>query len=260
MKDLKRERLVTVTCVIFLALAAVSTAHAADFKGFYVGGYVGGTNGRSDAATTTVFSPTGYFATTSVPAIATAGAQKLRPSGFTGGGQVGYNFQSGVFVLGLETDFGSMSLSDSKSTTATYPCCAPTAFTVTQSIETSWLFTLRPRVGFTAGPLLVYGTGGLAMTNANYQAVFTDTFATAHENGGKEDNLTGWTAGGGAEVKFGGRWSVKGEYLYANFGDLSTTSNNLTAFTPPISFPSNTFTHRADLRAHIYRFGLNFHF
>ena len=39
---MKRERLVTVTCVIFLALAAVSTAHAADFKGFYVGGYVGG--------------------------------------------------------------------------------------------------------------------------------------------------------------------------------------------------------------------------
>lgn len=254
------QKSLAVTCVFFLALVAVSNAHAADFKGFYVGGNVGGANGHSDASTTTIFSPTGYFASSSVPAIATAGAQKLSSSGITGGGQAGYNFQHGAFVLGFETDFGAMNVSDSKSTTATYPCCAPTAFTVTQSISTDWLFTLRPRVGFVAGPLLIYGTGGLAMTSANYQALFTDTFATAHENGGKEDKLTGWTAGAGAEVKVGKRWSVKGEYLFADFGNLSTTSNNLTAFTPPITFPTNTFTHTADLQAHIYRFGINFHF
>jgi outer membrane immunogenic protein len=258
---LNRERLVAVTCVVFLALTALGSAHAADFKGFYVGGTVGGTNGKSDATTTTVFDPTaGYFASSSVPAIAAAGAQHIDPSGINGGGTAGYNFQSGVFVLGVETDFGAMNLDNSKSTTAIYPCCPTTGFTVKQTITTGWLFTLRPRIGFAAGPLLVYGTGGLAMTNANYQAVFTDTFATAHENGGKEDNLTGWTGGAGAEIKPGRHWSVKGEYLYANFGSLSTTSNNLTAFTPPVAFPSNTFTHKADLRAHIYRFGLNFHF
>src|SRR5207237_644341 len=106
-KELKQERLVAITCVIFLALAAVSTAHAADFKGFYIGGNVGGANGNSDAKTTTIFSPTGYFATTSVPAIATSGAQNLSSSAFSGGGQAGYNFQHGAFVLGFETDFGS---------------------------------------------------------------------------------------------------------------------------------------------------------
>ena len=255
---MKQERLVAVTCVIFLALAAVSTAHAADFKGFYIGGNVGGANGNSDAKTTTIFSPTGYFASTSVPAIATAGAQNLSTSGFTGGGQAGYNFQHGAFVLGFETDFGSMSLSDSQTTTTKYPCCNAN-FTVNQSITTDWLFTVRPRVGFAAGPLLVYGTGGLAMTHANYQALFTDTFASAHENGGQDDNMTGWTAGGGAEVKTGTHWSVKGEYLYASFGSFTATSTNLTA-PATTSWPTNVFTHTADLRGHIYRFGVNFHF
>lgn len=255
------QKSIAVTCVFFLALAVASSANAADdFKGFYIGGNVGGANGHSDASTTTIFSPTGYFASSSVPAIATNGAQNLSSSGITGGGQAGYNFQHGAFVLGFETDFGAMNVSASKSTTATYPCCAPTAFTVTQSISADWLFTFRPRVGFAAGPVLIYGTGGLAMTNANYQALFTDTFATAHENGGKEDHLTGWAAGAGAEFKVHRHWSVKGEYLFASFGSLSTTSNNLTAFTPPIAFPTNTFTHTADLQAHIYRFGINFHF
>ena len=256
---MKLARFFAISVVTVLALTAAGSAQSADFKGFYLGANVGGANGNSDARTSTVFSPTGYFATTSVPAIATAGAQNLSPTGFTGGGQAGYNFQHKNFVLGFEADFGGMSLSDSKSTTGIYPCCAPTNFTVTQKVETSWLFTLRPRVGFVAGPVLIYGTGGLAMTNINYTAVFTDTFATAHENGGKEDNLTGWTGGAGAEVKVGHRWSVKGEYLYADFGSVSTTSTNLTAFTPAIAFPTNTFTHTADLRAHIYRFGVNFH-
>jgi len=256
---LKQAKLVAVTCVFFLALVAVGTAHAADFKGFYIGGNVGGANGHSDASTTTIFSPTGYFAHSSVPAIGTVGVQKLSSSGITAAGQVGYNFQHGAFVLGFETDFGAMKVSDSKSGTATYPCCAPTAFTVTQSITTDWLFTVRPRVGFAAGPLLVYGTGGLAMTHANYQALFTDTFASAHENGGQDDNMTGWTAGGGAEVKTGTHWSVKGEYLYASFGSFTATSTNLTA-PATMSWPTNVFTHTADLRGHIYRFGVNFHF
>jgi outer membrane immunogenic protein len=151
-----------------------------------------------------------------------------------------------------------MNLSQSATGTATYPCCAPTAFTVTQSVKTNWLFTVRPRVGFTSGPLLVYGTGGLAMTGLNYQAVFTDTFANAHESGGTNNVRTGWAAGGGAEVKVGHRWSVKGEYLRTGFGDVSNTSANLN--TTSGAFPASVFTHTANLTGNVYRFGVNFHF
>lgn len=248
-------------CVFALVLCAFGAARAQDFKGFYVGGYAGGNPSTSDAHTSTVFSPTGYFATSSVPAIAGVGNQSLSPNSFSGGGTVGFNLQHGSIVIGVEADFGSMSMSSSKSGTAVYPCCSPTNFTITQTIKTDWLITVRPRVGFVSGPVLFYGTGGLASTNVNYQEVFTDTFATAHENGGVDTTQNGWAAGAGAEVKLPNKhWSVKGEYLRADFGQVKTTSTNLTAFTPRISFPTNVFTHNADLQSNLFRFGINFHF
>jgi outer membrane immunogenic protein len=250
------------TCMLLLAVFAALPANADDFKGFYFGGNAGSAHHDINAKTTTVFSPTGYFASSSVPAIATAGNQNVTGFMPTGGGQFGYNFQKGKFVVGFETDFGAMS-SVSKSTTATYPCCAPTAFTVKQSVNTNWLFTARPRAGFTLGPVLVYGTGGIAITNAGYEVLFTDSFATAHENALiKPSAKNGWIAGGGAEFRLSHDWSLKTEYLHANFGTAATvTSNNLTAFTPAIAFPTNVFTHQVgDLSTNIVRSGLNFRF
>jgi outer membrane immunogenic protein len=255
-------RFSTGLCAMILALGAGVSAQTTDWKGFYVGGNAGGVKGSADTFTSTVFSPTGYFAMSSVPAIAAVGKQKLSPRGFTGGGQVGYNFQTGHFVLGLETDFGAMHVNDDFVGSTTYPCCAPTNFTVKQSISTDWLWTARPRVGVAAGPVLVYGTAGVALTNLSYQALFIDTFATAHENAGVDEIRTGWIAGGGVEFKIGGgsHWSMKGEYLLADFGQVKTTSTNLTAFTPAVAFPTNVFTHQADLQQHIFRTGFNYRF
>ena len=247
-------------CVLAFAFGVFCSANAQNFQGIYVGGYAGGIQGNSDAHTFTVFSPVGYFAQSSVPAIATVGNQHIKPNSFSGGGTFGFNLQHHALVVGAEMDFGSMSMSASKTGSATYPCCAPTAFTVTQTVSTDWLFTGRGRLGFAAGNFLLYGTGGLAATNLNYQALFTDTFATAHENAGVEEKRKGWIAGAGVEVRVSHHWSIKGEFLHADFGQVQTTSTNMTAFTPPIAFPQNPFTHNADLTAHMFRGGLNFRF
>jgi outer membrane immunogenic protein len=250
------------TCVLAFALVALCSAKAQDFKGFYIGGYAGGNPSTSDAHTFTVFSsaPTAYFAPTSIPAIAGVGNMTLNPSSFSGGGTVGLNLQHNALVIGVEADFGSMSLSESKTGTATYPCCAPTAFTITQSVKTDWLITVRPRVGFVFGPVLFYGTGGLAATYLNYQAVFTDTFASATENGGVDSTRKGWTGGAGAEMKLHNKhWSIKGEYLHADFGQVQTTSTNLAA-PAGVFHPVNVFTHNADLASNLFRFGLNYRF
>ena len=81
---------------------------------------------------------------------------------------------------------------------------------------------------------------------------------------------SGWTLGGGAEFKIGSNWSVKGEYLYADFGSTSVTSTNLNAtsivnrpenvFAPGVAYPTNIFTHSSDLRINNVRFGINYHF
>ena len=251
--------------VCFVALLALGSATAQDFQGVYGGLYAGGAKGTAFVSTTTVFSPTGYFASSSIPAITTAGARELNPFGFHAGGGFGFNIEQRHFLVGVEADFGAMHLGDIVASGATYPCCAPTAFNITQRAATDWLFTLRPRIGVTHGHFLVYGTAGAAVTKLKYSEVFTDTFATAHESAASSKNSRGFTAGGGVEYKLGIgsdlHWSVKGEYLYADFGGgLFTTSNNLTAFTPPIAFPTNVFTHHADLTAHIYRLGVNYRF
>lgn len=257
-------RFLAVGCVAVLALLAGTAAQAQTFQGFYIGGVGGVAHGSSDVFTGTVFVPiVGYFSNLSIPDIATAGTQKPTSTGFTGGFTSGYNWQSGHVVAGFEVDFGSMHLNGSKSSTVTYTCCPMANLTVLQTVKTDWLFTARPRLGLASGHWLVYGTGGFAATNRNYQALFTDTFATAHENGGISGSTDGWIAGGGVEAQFGngGHWSIKGEFLHADFSSATTTSTNLTAFgPPPLSFPSNIFTHSTDLTTNMGRVGLNFRF
>jgi len=247
-------------CLLALALFAAIPANAGDYKGFYGGVNLGGVSANSNTFTGTVFNSSGYFNVTSPIAINKVGTQVVSPSSFTGGGQVGYNFQHNAWVLGVETDFGSMPLSDVQVGTAPYPCCPTTNFTVTQTVETSWLYTLRPRLGVTHGPVLFYGTGGLAVTNLTYQAFFRDTFASASEGTIQKSDQVGWAAGGGVEFKVGPKWSLKGEYLHGDFGFVTMNSTNLLTQGPPHAWPMNPFVHSADLTANIYRFGFNYRF
>ncbi len=233
-------------------------APAFSWTGWYVGFTAGGEWGTSDPATTTVFSPTGYFASSSVPAIAAAGAQHISMTGATAGGELGYNWQSGLLVLGAETDFQYFGLKGSSSSSALYPCCAPTGFTISSNVKTDWLFTLRPRLGIAADHWLLYATGGLAVSEVKANFLFTDTFATAMESASISSTRAGWVAGVGAEYAFAGPWSVKVEYLHVDLGSISTTSSNLTAFVPAVSFPTNVFSHSINLKSDVVRAGVNF--
>jgi len=153
-------------------------------------------------------------------------------------------------------------LSGTKTATTTTPytvATPPATFTITQSLKQRWLWTARPRFGYSTGNALFYLTGGLAVTKVNYQALFTDTFSSAHENGGLDKTKAGWTGGGGVEYKVGSNWSVKGEYLYSDFGRQTVTSTNLTA-PSATSWPGNVFTHSIFLAQHDLRFGINYHF
>jgi outer membrane immunogenic protein len=87
---------------------------------------------------------------------------------------------------------------------------------------------------------------------------FTDTLGPAIEGASISQIKAGWTIGGGMEVGLGRGWTVKAEYLYVDFGSVSTTSNNLVALLPPTPFPANIFHHSKDLTAKIARVGLNY--
>src|ERR1700730_12153901 len=199
---------------------------ASNWTGFYVGLNAGGAWGRSDATTTTVFSPTGFFATTSPAAIAIAGAQRINNSGFTGGLTAGYNWQASNFVFGLESDLNYFGLRGASRGTGIYPCCTAFGFTVNSSGSSDWLITLRPRVGITSHNWLFYVTGGLAVANLKGGFNFTETNAGGTESASISTTKAGWTVGAGTEYALAKGWSVKAEYLYVDLGRDTTTSTN----------------------------------
>lgn len=263
MRNSTRKFSSAVLFIVLVAIAATSTfgqssSSSDDWTGFYLGGHAGITLGRTGVNTSTIFSPNGYFDPTSPAAINAAGARTVESNGFNGGGQAGYNKQFGRFVVGAEADFGVARINKEIVSGDEYPCCT-SSFEIAQSVKTNWMFTARPRVGVTAGPALLYATGGLAMTDVEYNAVFTDNDSDAFETASFKKTRTGYAAGGGVEVKVSDGWSAKVEYLYADFGRVSGTSNNLTVDgNDPV--PENVFTHSARVKSHNFRFGMNYRF
>lgn len=81
-------------------------------------------------------------------------------SGVIGGGQLGYNFQYAHWVFGAETDFSWTNAEGSDTQNATLLGFLPTSATVSERLD--WLGTVRGRIGYASGDLLVYATGGLA--------------------------------------------------------------------------------------------------
>ena len=249
-----------VATALYACVSGAAMAADTDWSGFYLGANAGEASGSSDVTTTTVFSPTGYFATTSVPAIGIAGEGNVSPDGFTYGVTAGFNLQSGSWVYGLEADYNELDGDDSRSVTATYPCCAPTAFTVDETTKTGEMYTVRGRLGYANGNSLFYVTAGWAEAKIKIDDQFNDTFATAHEDFSGSESKGDWIYGVGFEYGFNDCWSMKIEYLYADFGEVTGTSDNLTAFSPAIAYPTNTFTHTADLQLDVLRIGFNYRF
>lgn len=231
-----------------------------NWTGYYAGGYVGVTHARPgiNASTADVDTPDSYFARSSIAVINQDGARNVSSNGFTGGGQFGYNQQYGRIVVGAEVDFGFQQVKKAVTATRTYPCCAPTSYTLDQEVKSNWLATFRPRIGVTAGKALFYATGGLALTDVRYDSVFTDTFDDALETGHIKKTRAGYTAGGGVEVRIAKRWSAKGEYLFSDFGRISAEGSEFT--TSEDTWPDTVFTHAVKMKSHNVRFGVNYRF
>jgi outer membrane immunogenic protein len=155
------------------------------------------------------------------------------------GGTLGYNWQFGPWVFGLEGDY---SWSDIKGQSSV---CGPTTV-LPHLCGTSLdsLGTLRGRVGYAVGAYgnwLLYGTGGLAVGEVHA----FDALTPAAGNNFR----AGWAVGAGIETAFAPSWTAKLEYLYVDLG--STVYFNIVPGVPEtVSFTSNII--RAGVN---YRFG-----
>jgi outer membrane immunogenic protein len=243
----------SVVCAADMPMKAapmVAPVAAYNWTGCYIGANAGGAWGRSNVSET-ITAAGGAFTDPNHLAVNAADSPTLNPNGFTGGGQTGCNWQTGKFVLGLETDFDYFGLSGSQTATGTFPIGGGT-FTVTNSVKTNWLFTARPRLGYAIDTWLPYITGGLAVTQIKYATTYADVTGNT-EAAGQSSTRTGWTIGGGLEHVFSQNWTAKIEYLYANFGSTATSG-------PVLPSNGQTFNHNVSLTSQIVRAGINYKF
>jgi outer membrane immunogenic protein len=262
-----------------LVAGTPALAQPMTWTGFYVGGYVGAAHGRSKASTAsdcTLPPFVGYYCDSTgvgagnAAAVNAAGTGTMTDTGFTGGLLAGYNWQRDRIVYGLESDFGTFRLRGSRQQSGAYPDNVwqnpGDPFTVGSSFSTNWLFTLRGRTGYLFAPnLMMFGTGGIAVTRLRVSNTFTDAdslaggISPAVFNGTPGiSTKTGFVLGGGLEWKINGHWSIRGEYLYVDFGHVSTTG----VISNPGIGPgyAQGLTTTADLSAHIARVGITYGF
>jgi outer membrane immunogenic protein len=266
-----------------------------DWTGFYIGGNVGYSWGRSSTTQSFTDGPTGT-------ALLADSASRFNLDGVIGGGQLGYNWQRDRWVFGLEADIQG---SDEKgSTTAVCPgnttvftpsggsstvaavssACSlghagdtnlgnvnGQAVTSNLSEKIEWFGTVRGRIGATFTPtILAYVTGGLAygevratdtvaganVTNPGGQGVNGGTIVTPVAASFSNSNTrAGWTVGAGIEGAIGGNWTAKLEYLYIDLGNVSGS------FITPVVSPSGNFVfanYNSHITDNVVRVGINY--
>jgi outer membrane immunogenic protein len=269
------------------------------WTGFYVGGNVGYSWGRAstdqtDLTTTTtttrlfrgttppaneIIGPSiftqiaGVFpqVTTATALTGTSGSTNV--NGFIGGGQAGFNYQSGVWVWGFETDL-QWSGERGSFNTCDIAGCPPGSTFGSASTRLNWYGTARGRVGWVPTQrVLLYATGGLAYggISSDYVSGINGNVLTATS---ASTTRVGWTVGAGAEAALDNRWSVKAEYLYMDFGSFgtalggavgaaTTTTTLLAPFGPTLTATSiSTVSAQVNTRFtdHVFRVGVNYRF
>jgi outer membrane immunogenic protein len=197
--------------------APVATIY--NWSGAYAGLFAGGAWGTVDVIDEDGYNVTGF-------------SHSYDTSGFFGGVHAGYNWQFNNIVAGVEAELGYLGFDDSAQFPDYVGVRLPTDSVA--SIETDFYASLTGRLGYAFDNILVYAKGGIA--GLNTEVSFTDTDpagATLVSGTSDSDFLVGYTIGGGVEVGLTPNWTIKGEYMFADFGDISHTAlaDNGTFFT-----------------------------
>jgi outer membrane immunogenic protein len=231
------------------------------WTGFYVGLNAGASFGTGNRTTTlSVPSFLNNFLVASWP-----GNLGSNNTGFIGGGQAGYNWQTGAFVLGVETDFDGTTQGKTFNFTS-LPFAATTPLpgdilSVNAKANLDWLGTTRARLGFVATPdnrLMIYATGGVAYGGGSSSFTAFDTQNDLLFTGSPSSSRVGWTIGAGLEYAITNNWTIKGEYLYYNLGSTTFTSVPTGAFAT--AFPGIVATNKYTFDGSIVRAGVNYKF
>jgi outer membrane immunogenic protein len=270
-----------------IAPAPIVAVPVFTWSGFYVGVNAGYGFGNNDEETNSYFLPFGSVVGTTPAgqtfAAATSGTLTINNrdnndrDGFVGGAQIGYNFQFGSFVAGVEADLQFADLGGNNNDNrffgtggfysfvpvgpgavglGAFGAPAPAVVTNNGNGGIDWFGTVRARLGFAFDRVLVYGTGGFAFggggdSNNGYN------FGFYGDN--DDDTRVGYALGGGIEYAFTNNLTFKLEGLYVNLGDSNNHNGGVAVF----DLPTNTVFINDSKRDHefgLVRVGINYKF
>jgi outer membrane immunogenic protein len=187
-----------------------------------------------------------------------ASLEQLNLHGGFGGGQLGYNWQSGAMVFGIEADIQGAGIRGDRDTTH-FPGPGPFDFvTVHSHGNLNWFGTVRGRIGYAHDRALFYGTGGFAYGGVKYDLTATDQWGNSVGTSG-DQNKTGWVLGAGVEYLIAPHWTLKSEYQYIDFG-TTTVSRACGDSGFIICDPDDHVSADVKRQFHTVRVGLNYKF
>jgi outer membrane immunogenic protein len=178
------------------------------------------------------------------------------------GGQLGYNYQAGSWVFGVEGDVDGTNIRKSQAgaiapgLVGLSPAIFPSAGSAFINTRQEWLASIRGRLGYTWGPGMIYVTGGGAWTGVQTNGgatLITGETATFSNS----TTLSGWVVGAGYEYMIAPNWALRGEYLY--YGFTGNNNNNTGTLVFPIAGASVTGT-TGKLNTSVVRIGLDYKF
>jgi outer membrane immunogenic protein len=142
------------------------------------------------------------------------------------GGQLGYNYQTGAWVFGIEGDVDGANIRSNHNVFVN-PVGGFPGGSAFLNVRQDWLASIRGRIGYTWGPGMIYVTGGGAWTGveasggATLLNGATGTFTSS-------STQSGYVVGVGYQQMIAPNWSLRGEYLYYGFTDsLNSTALGL---------------------------------
>jgi len=243
------------------------------FEGWYFGIHGGGIWAKLDEETF-VFEQTISPSSGDLPGVVDTVVDRTRKndeSSWEAGFHGGYNWQRGNWVFGLEVDLSASNLERHDSATAFFALppgpLFPFETTIGSKTELDWFSTGRLRLGYVLGDrFMIFGTGGGAVGLGGVSEVTglsgstpVGGAVTGADLRDDKDVRGGWTAGGGIDICLSQHWMLNFTYLYVDLGDSSASSSIFGTTGQGRTFEGDTRV-EADMKFHVFRGGLSFHF
>lgn len=241
-------------CLVHQSARAESDAARDMWSGPYLGLAVGGGYGKAES-TTKGFGDA-YFNAQDLDQFSSALRHRTGDGGsFLGTVLAGYSRRSGDLVYGIEADASILKFSERTSTgQVAYRSLPSAAFDMENQVETRFMASVRPRVGYVFGDTLAHASIGPAIGRFKVSSHFSDDNIPSESAFSKTRFAPGVATGLGLEYAVDRNWRLRADYRFAYFPDVVDGRSRLS------NAPTDGFKYDGNFVMHAVSVGLAYQF